>query len=68
MSVGIEDYCVGCPQGCIHCGRKNVVVVRCDGFKCDEYTTDPEEFYSIGDKDYCPECAKEFLEEDEEDE
>lgn len=34
----LENDCVGCPQGCINCGRKNDYPVledlRCD--KCDE--------------------------------
>lgn len=30
MGHGVENLCVGCPQGCISCGRKHVFVCYCD--------------------------------------
>lgn len=30
----IVNECVGCPQGCVNCGRKRVVRTYCD--MCDE--------------------------------
>lgn len=31
MSRSVENDCVGCPQGCIHCGRnKDYVLITCD--------------------------------------
>lgn len=42
----VEDYCVGCPQGCIGCGRKHVTVYWCD--VCGQMTDNESEI--------CDEC------------
>ena len=57
--------CVGCPQGCIHCGRdKPYWVYECD--ICGETFYEEDEVTRIDGKDYCNRCyEKEFEEEDE---
>lgn len=50
------DDCVGCPQGCISCGR-NIPhkVVECD--TCGKTNDKPEmRFVPFGNKQLCPEC------------
>lgn len=51
-----ENNCVGCPQGCIHCGRSRQEVIKCDGYRCDEYAK-----YFIDGEDYCEECARQLM-------
>lgn len=45
----IENHCVGCPQGCINCGRKHVSVTVCD--HCSSHAV-----YNYEGEDYCKEC------------
>lgn len=55
MSRWKENDCVGCPQGCINCGRQNdYYVFECD--RCGDTTTDAEKFIHDGDNDYCRDC------------
>ena len=54
MSIKYEDCCVGCPQGCINCGRKRVEVHKCDS--CGNYAQ-----YQIDDEDLCEDCAEDTL-------
>lgn len=49
----IEDNCVGCPQGCIRCGRSHQEVIKCDSVNCEEYAT-----YTTEDGDYCDDCLQ----------
>jgi len=52
-----DDYCVGCPQGCIHCGRKHVTHYVCDGENCDADTIDGvTKLYEDEGKQYCLMC------------
>ena len=51
--IKIEDDCVGCPQGCIHCGRKHTPHFYCD--KCGE-EFEPEALYDYDDEMLCTEC------------
>lgn len=45
----LENYCVGCPQGCIHCGREvDVEVVYCD--VCGD---SDDVMYEYDGMDYC---------------
>lgn len=54
-----ENDCVGCPQGCSHCGRDiSHNVWECD--RCYKTTIDQDEFYHGKEHDYCPECYKEL--------
>lgn len=49
--VRVENDCVGCPQGCINCGRKHVEHFYCD--KCGEEDTLYE---SYNGEQLCREC------------
>lgn len=49
-----ENFCVGCPQGCINCGRKNVLVMSCD--KCGEDITPLYDFMGL---ELCLDCIME---------
>ena len=53
MGYEIENNCVGCPQGCIHCGRDRQEVWFCD--ECGDYT---EELYEYEGKELCWACYK----------
>lgn len=67
MARSYENYCVGCPQGCINCGRdRDVLVIRCD--KCDTNIWEDEIFWGDDGNEYCEECYDELYGEDEEDE
>lgn len=61
MAVKIVDECVGCPQGCINCGRKHVEVSVCDW--CEEYAA---EFYDIDGEEVCKDCAIDYIKENAE--
>ena len=58
----LENDCVGCPQGCIHCGRnRNYYKWTCD--RCGKQTTDGDEFFHLDQgSDYCPDCYSELVE------
>lgn len=58
-----ENECVGCPQGCINCGRKRVAVWYCD--VCGRATSDPDEIQEVDGKDYCDICYRKMEEEEE---
>ena len=50
----IENDCVGCPQGCIQCGRNfDYEIIECDSCGIE---LDADNVYQIGDKDYCEKC------------
>lgn len=57
-----ENDCVGCPQGCIHCGRQyDYPIWTCD--KCGKETYDGDEIYVDYLKDgshYCEDCCDEL--------
>lgn len=50
--IEIENDCVGCPQGCIRCGRKKVPHFYCDycGEECDD-------LYDVRGDQFCKECT-----------
>ena len=59
MGITIEDLCVGCPQGCIGCGRKHVKALVCDG--CGEQLDGSDTVFEDGAEYYCADCyAKEY--------
>lgn len=50
----IHNDCVGCPQGCIHCGRdEDYWIITCDLCHAE---IDENNVHSIGNKDYCEVC------------
>ena len=56
----VENGCVGCPQGCIQCGRdKEYIVFKCDC--CGDYIDDEEDVMELDGKDYCESCYEEIL-------
>lgn len=62
MSSYKQNDCVGCPQGCINCGRnRDYIVWECDECSCT--TTEETDFEHIGYKDYCRECYEKLMEE-----
>lgn len=77
--VHYENDCVGCPQGCVNCGRKQSYPVwECD--KCGKTSYTGEDIYKKLGEHYCEECyykefgtfenaitAKDAMEMDEED-
>ena len=57
MAIVFENQCVGCPQGCIDCGRRRVPVMICDD------CGDPESelWYAEDGKMYCKYCITRHL-------
>lgn len=51
--IQFEDECVGCPQGCISCGRKHVPHFYCDN--CGE-EIDLDDLYKDDDEMLCRDC------------
>lgn len=63
--VRYENDCVGCPQGCIHCGRKHMPHCYCDECGCEiDYRS--ERWDADSDYHVCEECEPDEEEEDEE--
>lgn len=58
MGFRIEDNCVGCPMGCINCGRRHQHVYYCD--HCEDYT---DELYEYEGQELCWECYKSMFNE-----
>ena len=57
----MENDCVGCPQGCIHCGREDDYWVwECD--RCGKATTEYDDFIHENGKDYCSDCYDKIYE------
>lgn len=48
----MQNDCVGCPQGCISCGRRRDYLV----IECDECGIWNEVMYEYEGKDYCESC------------
>lgn len=53
--VKYENLCVGCPQGCISCGRKHVPVIYCD-----ECGAEIEEGDIYDEYHLCEDCKREL--------
>ena len=59
-----ENSCVGCPQGCISCGRnRDYWVFQCD--ICGEVFYEEDEVTRINGRDYCNRCYEREFEEEE---
>ena len=54
--IKYENECVGCPQGCIHCGRDKTQHLYCD--RCG---ADCEELYVFDGEELCEECLLEMF-------
>ena len=64
VSRYLENDCVGCPQGCAHCGRNvGYYVYECD--ECGKTIMSEDDFYQEDGKDYCGECYSKLFEEEE---
>ncbi len=59
MGYKVDSDCVGCPQGCVHCGRGEYEVYYCD--KCGDYTK--ELFVGKNGEELCWDCYKDQFEE-----
>lgn len=57
MGREVENFCVGCPQGCINCGRKHDVTI----YYCDECETQDVDLYEWNGRELCEDCIKEEL-------
>ena len=56
----VQNDCVGCPQGCIHCGRdKNYVVIIYECDRCKVDSTD-EPIYETQYGQLCVNCYRYF--------
>lgn len=51
--VEVRNDCVGCPQGCINCGRKYDYKV----LVCDNCNSEEEELYDYEGEQLCAECV-----------
>lgn len=51
--IRIENDCVGCPQGCISCGRKHIPHYYCD--ECEEEISENDMYDDDGEM-LCREC------------
>lgn len=64
MARSIECDCVGCPQGCIQCGRKHpYTLYTCD--LCGDSSRDDDFLEDYGDKEVCRDCFEALIEEEE---
>lgn len=62
MGYTRENDCVGCPQGCVHCGRgRDYKAYFCDG--CGEYfrSMSADVAYEHDKGIYCEECYKKLF-------
>ena len=57
IKYDVDNNCVSCPQGCIHCGRGNYMVPI--AVQCEYCGEDQEEVYDTPDGYYCKECLTE---------
>ena len=56
--IRFENQCVGCPQGCIDCGRKHTPV-----FECDDCGDEVSALYYGNDMgQYCKSCLLDHVE------
>lgn len=64
MSRWKENDCVGCPQGCIYCGRQyDYYVFECD--RCGKTSSEEYDYIHDGDNDYCKDCWEEMEREED---
>ena len=52
-----DNDCVGCPQGCVHCGRGKYLYAV--AIVCENCDSEEEELYKTDDGWFCLECLRE---------
>ena len=58
MGYEIDNQCVMCPQGCVHCGRDvDRKIYFCD--ECEDRADESNPLYIYEGKELCWECYKE---------
>lgn len=57
--VRLENDCVGCPQGCIHCSKGDSYYYA---MYCDECGRSVEDLFLYGDKQICNDCLVDHYE------
>ena len=62
----MESDCVGCPQGCINCGRREKTP-HLEDLVCDCCNRSVEKLFKYDGSQYCAECILEDFEEINED-
>lgn len=63
--IKYENWCVGCPQGCVHCGNKHVKVYICDRCK-EQIEVAFDGLYTLpGYDDLCRDCLLELCEKED---
>jgi len=57
MAREVDNYCVSCPQGCIHCGReRDIIHYSCDDCGRADNIDGETIIYSDGAYFYCAAC------------
>ena len=59
VKVEYENDCVGCPQGCINCGRKHSRYVY---LICDKCGDEVDALYKLDGEELCSSCVLDNLE------
>ena len=64
MTRYVESDCVGCPHGCVNCGRnRDYIEYECD--ICHETPTDDRFLENVDGKEMCSSCIEALLEEED---
>lgn len=58
IKIEKQNDCVGCPQGCVNCGRNNDYDVL-DDLICDECGESADKLYVVDGKQLCANCVLE---------
>lgn len=62
IEYSMQSECVGCPQGCINCGRKEKTPYL-ENFVCDVCGDDSERLYERDGQQICASCILQELQE-----
>lgn len=55
--IEYENECVGCPQGCIYCGRN----IPTPHLYCDECDAAVDTLYEYAGEQFCAKCFKDYI-------